>query len=57
VPSSAAQEMSKALVGSGIRGILNFTTININVPADIYLEEFDIITSIEKVAYFVKHKK
>ncbi len=55
VPSAAAQDMAKALVASGIKGILNFTTVNINVPADIALEESDIITSIEKLAYFVKH--
>jgi redox-sensing transcriptional repressor len=54
VPAEAAQQMAKALVGSGIKGILNFTTYNINVPEDIYLEEYDMITSLEKVAYFVK---
>jgi hypothetical protein len=26
----------------------------LNVPSGIYLEEYDMITSIEKVAYFVK---
>jgi redox-sensing transcriptional repressor len=57
VPSAAAQEMAKALVASGIKGILNFTTVNINVPADIALEESDIITSIEKLAYFVKRNR
>jgi redox-sensing transcriptional repressor len=57
VPSPAAQETAKALVASGIRGILNFTTININVPPDISLEEMDIITSIEKVAYYIKHTR
>jgi redox-sensing transcriptional repressor len=54
VPADAAQQMAKALVGSGVKGILNFTTSNISVPEDIYLEEFDMITSLEKVAYFVK---
>ena len=54
VPAEAAQQMAKALVGSGIKGILNFTTYNISVPEDIYLEEYDMITSLEKVAYFVK---
>ena len=57
VPSAAAQEMAKALVASGIKGILNFTTVNINVPAVIALEESDIITSIEKLAYFVKRNR
>ena len=54
VPADAAQQMTKALIGSGVKGILNFTTHNINVSDDIYLEEFDMITSLEKVAYFVK---
>lgn len=54
VPADAAQQMAKALVASGIRGILNFTTVNLSVPGDIYLEEYDMVTSLEKVAYFVK---
>lgn len=54
VPMYSAQEMAKLLVQAGIKGILNFTTVNLNVPDDVYLEEFDMITSIEKVGYFVK---
>jgi len=54
VPADAAQQMAKALVSSGIKGILNFTTVNLSVPSEVYLEEFDMITSLEKVAYFVK---
>ena len=54
VPAEAAQQMAKVLISSGIKGILNFTTVNINVPKEIYLEEYDMITSLEKVAYFVK---
>jgi redox-sensing transcriptional repressor len=54
VPADAAQQMSKALISSGIKGILNFTTVNLNVPEEIYLEEYDMITSLEKVVYFVK---
>jgi redox-sensing transcriptional repressor len=54
VPADAAQQMAKVLVSSGIKGILNFTTVNLSVPDEVYLEEFDMITSLEKVAYFVK---
>lgn len=54
VSASSAQQMANALVSSGIRGILNFTSVNLNVPPRIYLEEYDMITSLEKVAYFVK---
>ncbi|MBN2814530.1 MAG: redox-sensing transcriptional repressor Rex [Bacteroidales bacterium] len=54
VPADAAQQMAKALVASGIKGILNFTTVNLSVPGSIYLEEYDMVTSVEKVAYFIK---
>jgi redox-sensing transcriptional repressor len=55
VPVYSAQDMAKVLVQAGIKGILNFTTVNLNVPEDIYLEEYDMITSMEKVGYFVKN--
>jgi redox-sensing transcriptional repressor len=54
VPADASQQMARVLVSSGIKGILNFTTVNLNLPEEIYLEEYDMITSLEKVAYFVK---
>lgn len=54
VPPDNAKEIAEDLVRYGIKGILNFTTIALNVPSDVYLEEYDMITSMEKVAYFVK---
>jgi redox-sensing transcriptional repressor len=57
VPPDFAREIAEELVRYGIKGILNFTTIPLNVPSGIYLEEYDMITSIEKVAYFVKENK
>lgn len=54
VPVSVAEETAKALVESGIKGILNYTPRPMNVPDHIYLEEYDMVTSLEKVAYFAK---
>lgn len=54
VPPDFAREIAEDLVRFGIKGILNFTTIPLNVPSEVYLEEYDMITSMEKVAYFVK---
>lgn len=54
VPPDNAREITGDLVRYGVKGILNFTTIALNVPSDVYLEEYDMITSMEKVAYFVK---
>lgn len=57
VPPDVAREITEELVRYGIKGILNFTTIPLNVPSGVHLEEYDMITSIEKVAYFVKKNK
>lgn len=57
IPPDFAKEIAEEMVLFGIRGILNFTTVPLNVPSGVYLEEYDMITSIEKVAYFVKESR
>ncbi|MCK4699819.1 MAG: redox-sensing transcriptional repressor Rex [Bacteroidales bacterium] len=54
VPPDVAPEVTNKLVEAGIKGILNFTTVPLSVPPGVYLEENDMITSVEKVAFFVK---
>jgi redox-sensing transcriptional repressor len=54
VPSEQAPEIAETLVLSGVKGILNFTPKPLNVPPFVYLEEYDMITSLEKVAFFAK---
>ncbi len=54
VPADSAQEVSAQLVEAGIKGVLNFTTVPLDVTDKVYLDEYDMITSLEKVAYFVK---
>lgn len=54
VPPEQASEVANKLVDAGIKGILNFTTVPLNVPSNVYLEEYDMITALEKVAYFAK---
>jgi redox-sensing transcriptional repressor len=56
VPFDKAHETANLLVDSGIRGILNFSSKPLNLPEHVYLEEYDMITSIEKVAYHTKKK-
>ncbi|MBI9038402.1 MAG: redox-sensing transcriptional repressor Rex [Bacteroidales bacterium] len=54
VPDDRTIEIADLLVKSGIKGILNFTPRPINVPDNVFLEEYDMTTSIEKVAFYVK---
>ena len=54
IPADFAKSMVAEVVRYGIKGILNFTTVPLNVPSEVHLEEYDMITSMEKVAYFIK---
>ncbi len=54
VPNQVAVQTAKIIVDTGIKGILNYTSTPLHIPDDIYLEHYDMITSMEKVAYFVK---
>jgi redox-sensing transcriptional repressor len=56
VPFEKAEETAGLLVNAGLKGILNFTSKPLNLPEHVYLEEYDMITSLEKVAYHTKHK-
>jgi len=57
VPADSAEEVSAQLVEAGIKGVLNFTTVPLDVTENVYLDEYDMITSLEKVAYFVKSSR
>lgn len=52
-----AQEITDKLVLYGIRGILNFTSVSLNLPDHIYVEDYDMVTSLEKVVYFVNNNE
>ncbi|MCF7855382.1 MAG: redox-sensing transcriptional repressor Rex [Candidatus Pacebacteria bacterium] len=54
VPASAAQETAAALVASGATGILNFAPTPLRVPATVYVEDIDLTTSLDTVAYFAR---
>lgn len=54
VPSDQAKQVAEDLYLAGVRGLLNFTTVPLNVSPEVYIDEYDMITSLEKVAYFVK---
>ena len=54
VPAEQAPAIAEALVLAGIKGILNYSPKPLNVSPHVYLEEYDMITSLEKVAFFAK---
>jgi redox-sensing transcriptional repressor len=54
VPGDQAVQVAEECIKAGVRGILNYTPTPVNVQPHAYLEEYDMITSIEKVAFFAK---
>ena len=53
-PTSIASELVVPIINAGIKGVLNFTSMPLNFPRGIFVENYDITTVLEKVAYFVK---
>lgn len=53
-PTSAAATLVIPIINAGIKGVLNFTSAPLNFPQGIVVENYDITTLLEKVAYFVK---
>lgn len=54
VPANQAKKTTEILVDAGIKGILNYTPMPVNVPDNVHLEEYDMITTLEKVAFYIK---
>ncbi len=55
VPSDAVGEIAALLVSSGVKGILNFTSVHLDVPPGVYMKDYDIITSLEEIGFFIKN--
>ncbi len=54
VPARQAPLTAERLVNAGVKGILNYTPTPLHVPEGVYLEEYDMITTLEKLAFYVK---
>lgn len=55
-PTSVASQLVVPIINAGIKGVLNFTSAPLNFPQGIVVENYDITTILEKVAYFVKEE-
>jgi redox-sensing transcriptional repressor len=52
VPKTFAPEITKAVVQAKVKGILNFTSVHLQVPKEVHVENYDMIAKLEKLAYF-----
>jgi len=48
------EQIAEIAINAGVKGIINFSPVRLNVPPHIYLNEINQITLIEKAVYFIK---
>jgi redox-sensing transcriptional repressor len=53
VPASAAQEVADVLVRAGIRAILNYAPISLNVPDYVRLQYIDPVMHLQRMTYYM----
>jgi redox-sensing transcriptional repressor len=51
VPASAAQLVAECSVNAGVRGILNFAPVQIQVPEDIPVENVNLVMELEALSF------
>lgn len=54
VPAAAAQKVSDALVKAGVKAILSYAPIVLNLPADVHVEYIDPILQLQHMAYYLE---
>lgn len=53
VPASAAQEVAEQLVKAGVKAILNYAPIHLNVPKDVKVQHIDPATHLQRMTYYL----
>ena len=53
VPAAAAQEVAEKLVKGGVRAILNYAPITLNLPPDVHVQYIDPLIHLQRMAYYL----
>jgi redox-sensing transcriptional repressor len=53
VPADMAQDVADQLVAAGVRGLLNFAPVSIQVPPDVALNAVDLAVQLEQLSFQV----
>lgn len=54
VPAAAAQEVTDNLVKAGIKAILNYAPIILNVPSDVHVQYVDPVIFLQRMTYYLE---
>lgn len=53
VPVESAQEVCNQLVGAGVRAIVNFAPVRLEVPSSVWLRSVDLAVELESLAFYL----
>jgi redox-sensing transcriptional repressor len=53
VPAEKSQEVADVLIEAGIRAILNYAPMNLNVPAGIRVQYIDPVVQLQRMTYYL----
>jgi len=53
VPATSAQEATDQLVRAGVKAILNYAPISLNVPEDVNVQYIDPVTHLQRMTYYL----
>lgn len=53
VPAAAAQEAADQLVKAGIKAILNYAPISLNVPSGVRVQYIDPVTHLQRMTFYL----
>jgi redox-sensing transcriptional repressor len=53
VPAEAAQMVANLLIEAGVRAILNYAPINLNVPDDVHVQYIDPVIHMQRMTYYL----
>lgn len=53
VPAEAAQEVADRLIEVGVKAILNYAPINLNVPGNVHVQYIDPVVHLQRMTYYL----
>ena len=57
VPASTAQEVISILVKGGVRAILNYAPVAVQVPPNVHLRDIDPVLQLQAMTFYLKGRK
>jgi len=53
VPAEHAQEVANILIEAGVKALLNYAPINLNVPDDVHVQYIDPVLHLQRMTYYL----